>query len=61
MPRFFIAFIAAKTSSDIKRFFAFDCPFANDAKSTHLILKLLSPGTFIVFEITDFIFYFNNF
>ena len=49
IPKFFIACIAAITSSDIKRFFAVDLPLANEANSTHLILKLLSPGTFIVF------------
>ena len=49
MPYFLIALIAAKTSSDINKFFAFDVPFANEAKSTHLMLKLLSPGTVIIF------------
>ena len=49
IPSFLTASIAAKTSSDIKRFFAFDVPSAKEANSTHLILKLLSPGTFIVF------------
>ena len=49
IPNFFTASNAAKTSSDIKRFFALDVPFANEEKSTHLILKLLSPGTVIIF------------
>ena len=48
MPNFFTASIVARTSSDIKRFFAFDFPLANEAKY-HLMLKLLSPGTFIDF------------
>ena len=50
MPNFFIAFIAAKTSSDINKFFAFDLPLANEENKTHLMLKLLSPLTLIFFE-----------
>ena len=48
MPNFLTAFIAAMTSSDLRRFFAFDIPLASDANKTHLILKLLSPGIKIV-------------
>jgi hypothetical protein len=48
IPSFFIALIAAITSSDINKFFARETPLANDEKKTHLILKLLSPLTLIV-------------
>ena len=44
MPSFFIALIAAKTSCDNNKFFAFETPLAKDDISTHLILILLSPG-----------------
>ena len=47
MPNFFIAFIAAKTSSDMSKFFATEIPFANDEINIHLILILLSPLTSI--------------
>ena len=38
-----------KTSSDNNKFFALDTPFANEEKSTHLMLRLLSPLTEITF------------
>ena len=61
IPSFLIAFIAAKTSSDIKRFFAFEVPFANEANKTHLILRLLSPGTsIVVLKFVIFFFYSDN-
>ena len=40
---------ADNTSSDIKRFFATEVPLAKEAKRTHLMLKLLSPGTVMFF------------
>jgi len=46
---FLIAFTAASTSSDLSKFFAVEVPFASDENKTHLILKLLSPLTFIFF------------
>jgi len=39
--------IEAITSSDINKFLAVDIPLANDEKSTHLMLILLSPLTWI--------------
>ena len=47
IPNFLIASIAAKTSSESKRFLAIDKPLAIDAKRTHLMLRLLSPLTLI--------------
>ena len=49
IPNFFIASIAASTSSEINRFDDIDVPDARDANKTHLILRLLSPGTIISF------------
>ena len=43
-PNFLIAWIVAKTSSDINKFFAFEIPLARDEINSHLILMLLSPG-----------------
>ena len=40
IPNCFMAFIAAKTSSDLRRLYALDLPDASDENNTHLILKL---------------------
>ena len=45
IPKTLIALIAAKTSSDNSKFFALETPFAKEEKSTHLMLRLLSPLT----------------
>ena len=49
-PNFLIAWIEAITSSDIKRFVAFEIPLARDEMRIHLILILLSPGIEIFLE-----------
>ena len=48
IPSFLIACIAANTSSDINKFFEFEIPFASEENKTHLMLRLLSPLTYIV-------------
>jgi len=48
IPNILIALIAANTSSDNNKFFALDTPFAKEEKSTHLMLRLLSPLTEII-------------
>jgi len=45
IPNNLTALIAVNTSSDKRRFFADEIPFASEAKITHLILMLLSPLT----------------
>ena len=45
IPNFLTARIAARTSSEISKFCAFDKPSDSEASNTHLILILLSPLT----------------
>jgi hypothetical protein len=56
MPSFLIASIAASTSSESNKLSALDTPDANEESKTHLILRLLSPETFIIF-LKGFIFF----
>ena len=61
IPNFLIISIAANTSSDINKFFAFEIPEAIEANKTHLILILLSPLTKIFFlKLAIFFFNYNT-
>ena len=58
IPNFLIISIAAKTSSDINKFFALEIPDAIEANKTHLMLILLSPLTKIfLLKLLIFFFY----
>ena len=60
IPNFLTIRIAARTSSEISKFCAFDKPFEREASNTHLILILLSPLTSI-FLSNSFIFFFDGY